>query len=91
MSKIIHETFLYVDNKNIMISNLPLEVWGHILTFIDFSERMEICNFLINTGTVKIYNNMFITYMELLEESARLDRLNIDPCFINIDTDELDA
>lgn len=74
-----------------MIYNLPLEVWGHILTFIDFSERMDICNLLINTGTVKISNSIFITYMELLEESARLDRINIDPCFINIDTDALDA
>lgn len=63
----------------------PSEVWGKILTFIEFPERIPFCEFLINTGLVKLTSNMFVTYMNLLDESKKNDERNVETVFINLD------
>ena len=55
---------------------LPEDIWGKILVFVDFYQRMEVCKLLIDSGCVKITGSIFQTYMMLLEESKKEDEKN---------------
>lgn len=56
-----------------MLPHLPIDLWGSILMYIDKSERVSFCKYLINLGIVKIHYNLFNTYMLLLDESMKYD------------------
>ena len=55
------------------MNNLPIDVWGRILVFIDLKERVQVCTLLINYGLVKIESCMVNTYMILLEQALSND------------------
>ena len=58
-----------------MLDTLPLEVWGKILTYLDETQRVEVCIFLIKTGLVHIQTSVFITCMLMLAESMKFGLL----------------
>tara|TARA_B100000214_G_scaffold172208_1_gene123797 strand:+ start:3063 stop:3290 length:228 start_codon:yes stop_codon:yes gene_type:complete len=75
-----------------MLISLPTEIWSKILTFIDFNQRIQVCDILISNGMVKIERSLFNTYMTLLEQSKQMDEQNIEAVFIDMDLDvDLDA
>ncbi len=80
------------NTKLIMLISLPTEIWSKILTFIDFNQRIQVCDILISNGMVKIERSLFNTYMTLLEQSKQMDEQNIEAVFIDMDLDvDLDA